>query len=96
MHSRTDDGQGIRVLRAREGRVEAGELRAMKEGAPISGEVVSLKQRQEHPLLWDVDVQYRPRTNSHAGPARVSSRAYRDNWDSIFKPCSAEDEPVAN
>ena len=88
MHGRTEDGEGIRVLRAREGKVEAGELRAMKQGVPLaSGEVVCLSQRAEHPLLWDVKVQCRVETGKgHGGPARVATRAYRRNWDSIFNP----------
>lgn len=102
MHSRTEDGEGIRVIRSREGRIEAGELRALKEGVPISGEVVSLAQRNDQPLLWDVKVQCRVESpHSHAGPARVSSRAYRKNWDGIFKTSASlveatEDESLPN
>ncbi len=94
MHGRTEDGEGIRVLRAREGKVEAGELRTMKQGVPLaSGEVVCLTQRAEHPLLWDVKVQCRVEAGKgHGGPARVASRAYRRNWDNIFKPADV-DEP---
>ena len=86
MHGPTSDGNGIRVLRAREGRVEEGELRLVRQGMPIpSGEVVSLAQRHEHPLLWDVKVHFRMEANQgHAGPARVASRAYRENWDDVF------------
>jgi len=93
MHGRTEDGEGIRVLRAREGKVEAGELRAMKQGVPLaSGEVVCLSQRAEHPLLWDVKVQCRVETGKgHGGPARVASRAYRRNWDSIFNPSEVDE-----
>lgn len=98
MHGRTDDGEGIRVLRARNGEVHTGELRALKQGVPLSGEVVALTRRPEHPLLWDVDVQCKvepPRaTKGHGGPARVASRAYRRNYDAIFK--RSEDEPVMN
>lgn len=102
MHSRTEDGEGIRVIRSREGRIEAGELRALKEGVPISGEVVSLAPRNDQPLLWDVKVQCRVESaQSHAGPARVSSRAYRKNWDGIFKNRAltaegTEDESLPN
>lgn len=99
MHSRTDDGEGVRVLRARDGKLETGEVRALKEGVPVSGEVVTLTQRKEHPALWDVDVHCRTKpTRSHAGPARVSSRAYRDNWDVIFKERAAgqEDDKLLN
>lgn len=98
MHGRTDDGEGIRVLRARDGEVHTGELRALKQGVPLSGEVVALTRRPEHPLLWDVDVQCKVEspqaTRAHGGPARVASRAYRRNYDAIFR--RSEDEPVMN
>ncbi|MCL2823998.1 MAG: hypothetical protein FWD57_08405 [Polyangiaceae bacterium] len=92
MHGRTPDGGGIQVLRAREGRVEAGELRLMREGVPISsGDVVALAPRSEHPLLYDVQVVCSvgsdgddAKTKGHDGPARVVSNAYRKNWDNVF------------
>ena len=91
--SRTEDGQGVRALRSRPGRVELAELRPAKEGQPLNaGELVSLRQRKEHPALWDVDVQYNGREDSntaygdssHAGPPRVATDRYRRNWDSVF------------
>ena len=87
MHSRTQDGEGIRVLRTRNGEISAGELRALKHGKTVgSGEVVSLSPRPEHPLLWNVNVQCQvPQTPCHSGPARVTSEAYRSNYDAIFK-----------
>lgn len=86
LHGRTRDGEGIRVLRARDGSVEAGELRAMKQGVPLaSGEIVSLTQRSEHPLLWDVKVQHRVESVEHSGPVRVTSSAYRENWKNVFR-----------
>jgi hypothetical protein len=93
LHSRTEDGTGIRVIRARDDRVEAGEIRAAREGVPlVSGEVVRLTPREDSPLLWNVDVQYRVEASSaHAGPARVASRNYRQNWDAVFaKPSDGE------
>jgi hypothetical protein len=102
MHGCTDDGDGIRVLRARDGRVEAGELRQLRQGKPLpSGDVVSLVRRPEHPLLWDVQVHYSAdASRAHAGPANVASRAYRQNWDSIFQSkgqeSSSDDEPMLN
>lgn len=97
VHSPTDDGQGARVIRAREGAVEVGELRAVKQGAPlVSGEVVKLEPRPESPRLFNVQVQYKvPAASPHAGPARVTSSAYRRNWDTVFGkqelPCVDED-----
>ena len=93
LHSPTPDGEGVRVLRAREGRLEAGEVRPMKEGQPlVSGEVVSLTPRAESPALCDVKVQYAaPKREAatgpalpHKGPALVNSQDYRERWDAIF------------
>jgi hypothetical protein len=93
LHSPTADGEGVRVVRARDGHVELGEVRPLKEGAPIvSGEVVELTSRTENPSLCDVRVQYKapPRASdasapAHKGPALVNSGAYRDHWDGIFR-----------
>jgi hypothetical protein len=86
VHGQTDDGEGVRVLRSRPGKIEAAELRAVKQGAPIhGGELVRLRAREGSPVLWDVEVEYDGRTDGkHKGPMRVSTRAYRDNWDRIF------------
>lgn len=98
LHSPTPDGEGVRVLRAREGRIEAGEVRPMKEGQPLhAGELVTLTPRNETPALCDVKVQYKAPNAatttassdasaalSHKGPALVNSSAYRDRWEEIF------------
>jgi len=86
VYKRTDDGEGACVLRARQGRVETGELRALRHGVPITGaEVVRLQARAESPLLFDVEVQLDARGGAaHSGPPRVTSRAYRENYDAIF------------
>src|SRR5215813_4879654 len=70
LHSATEDGEGIRVLRAREEArgggagadeekacvVEVGEVRPLKEGQPIAGDVVRLKPREGAPRVCDVEV----------------------------------------
>jgi hypothetical protein len=49
---KTDDGDGAKVVRARPGKVETGEVRAMKEGQPlVAGEVVRLEPRKDAPQL---------------------------------------------
>jgi hypothetical protein len=54
----TDDGEGARVLRARPGRIDAGEVRPMRDGRPLSGgEVVRLERRLDAPALFDVHVE---------------------------------------
>ena len=86
----TPDGEGVHVLRAREERVETGELRALKEGKPITGEVVSLEPRKENPRVCDVKSSYRPPAPTSGGkkkgPAQVATEKYRENWDEVFAP----------
>jgi hypothetical protein len=97
MHGATDDGEGARVLRARPGRVESGEVRPMQEGRPLvgGGEVVRLERRKDIPALYDVRVECKvpeaaaaaaatetPRAGE--GPPQVATRAYRDSWERTF------------
>ena len=89
----TADGAGIHVLRAREEKVEVGELRALEEGRPIVGEIVTLAPRKDNPRVCDVKDSYRAPSSAaattalalaHKGPAKISTEAYRDGWDEIF------------
>lgn len=97
LHSPTEAGDGIRVVRKRDETIELGELRPMREGQPIHGDVVRLKPREEHALLFDCEVLVPtakpkeaapppadPEPTSHKGPPRVTSDAYRGGWDLIF------------
>jgi hypothetical protein len=94
IHGVTPDGQGLHILRARENRVELGFVRPLREGAPITGEVVTLKPRPNS-ALCDVEVQYKPpavtsdraepaKLLAHPGPAQVATDEYRRNWDAIW------------
>jgi hypothetical protein len=91
IHGRTADGEGLRVLRRRDDRVELGDVRPLEQGKPIQGEVVTLKPRPEFPLLCDVKVELEApqqrgdKRCQHAGPARVASDEYRRNWERIFR-----------
>jgi hypothetical protein len=85
----TADGEGARVLRKREERIETGELRPMKEGKPIVGEVVKLKAREGQPQLHDVEVLAKVDAEQgggapHKGPAQVATEEYRASWDRVF------------
>ena len=93
IRGRTADGEGLNIIRQRNDQVEFGAVRPLKEGAPIHGEVVTLKPRAEFPLLCDVDVAYAPpeqaadvkkRAEDRRGPAQVASEQYRTNWDAIW------------
>jgi hypothetical protein len=93
----TQDGEGVEVLRARNGDVETGELRTVRPGASVKGvEIVRLVAREGSPLIWNVKVEYDGRARAGAGPAKVSSRAYREGWDSIFGKSEKPDEPALN
>lgn len=94
----TSDGKGVSILRARQGRLEAGEVRPLESGKPISGEVVSLKPRQAFPFICDVEshvttpqdraAKQTPQADvaqRRSGPAQVASDAYRENWEAIYR-----------
>ena len=88
VHSKTDDGEGVRVLRKKGEELSVGEVRPLKEGQPIYGDVVRLKAREEHPALYDVETevaveQTTPKRKS-TGPSRVATDRYRSGWDSLW------------
>lgn len=96
IHGPTEDLKGLRVLRARDQTLEVGEMRPVQEGKPLSGEIVKLRPRAGSPRICDVETQLsreeldRARgvaapSLGHAGPARVTSDAYRSNWDAIYR-----------
>lgn len=98
VHGRTEDGAGLRALRAREDRVSLAELRPLEEGKPLNAcEIVHLTPRRESPLLFDVDVKHEVSADGAGrspGPARVSNRAYREHWEQIFgAPAAKRDDP---
>jgi hypothetical protein len=84
----TDDGKGVRVLRARDDRVEAGEVRPVTEGQALHGELVRLSPREDTPALCDVEVLHDPRgakaEERRSRPAQVATDAYREHWTHIF------------
>jgi hypothetical protein len=96
IHGVTPDGQGLQIVRARENRLELGAIRPLREGAPITGEIVTLRPRADFPALCDVEVQFKPPTQplhdrqevpalaAHSGPAQVATDDYRRNWDAIW------------
>jgi hypothetical protein len=85
---KTEDGQGAQVLRARPGKVEAGEVRPMKEGKALTGgEVVRLEQRKDLPALYDVHVVHSTESRARGtrgGPAQVATDEYREAWERTF------------
>jgi hypothetical protein len=96
IHGVSPDGEGLQIVRARENRLEVGLIRPLREGVPITGEVVTLRPRPNFPALCDVETQFKPPAAltsdrqqahaalPHAGPAQVASDDYRRNWDAIW------------
>jgi hypothetical protein len=89
LHGPTEDGEGARLLRLKGGEVWSGEIRPVREGQPIQQhELVRL--HPIHPTLpvCEVEVLHAPKPSAEqresSGPARVSNRRYRQNWNTIF------------
>ena len=98
IHGRTEDGEGLKVIRRRDDRIELAHVRPLKEGRPIDGEVVRMSPRPEFPLLCDVKTELAAPTRARAverrgGPPQVASDTYRRNWDAIFLRDDAPSEP---
>lgn len=87
---RTEDNEGFQVLRRRSENdpVEVGTLRPLREGKPVDGDVISLRQRRDLPFLFDVKtevaVESEARRGTSAGPAQVATEDYRRGWDAIW------------
>ena len=84
----TESGDGHQVLRKRDERLEYGEIRTVREGRPLHGELVRLKPRTESERLFDVEVLHASKPDAAerktAGPAQVATDAYRRNWERVF------------
>ena len=102
IHGVTPDGEGLKILRARGDRLELGAVRPLREGAPINGEVVTLRPRANFPALCDVETHFKPTEVSdrqepapaavvqRTGPAQVATEEYRRNWDAIWNRSEAK------
>ncbi|HEY3592734.1 MAG TPA: hypothetical protein VGL13_02630, partial [Polyangiaceae bacterium] len=72
-----EDGAGARILRARNGAIEAGELRPAKEGQTINrGELVRLSPRPDSPCFCNVEVLYKaPSVEAPSSPSTAAEAA---------------------
>jgi len=112
IHGISEDGQTLAVLRARNDRIEAGVVRAVKEGEALQGELVKLTPRAESPLVCDVEVQLpagainarggtddvaqQHASDARGRPAQVATDSYRENWDAIWRKPRAGKKTLAN
>lgn len=77
VHGETPNGLGIARMRTDEtgeGRIEIGELRPLKEGQPLVGEVVRLSRREESDRLFDVEVMVKASTPDAPTPRAAAPR----------------------
>lgn len=86
LHSPNESGDGIRVVRKKKDTIELGELRPMKEGQPIHGEVVKLTQRTEHDLLYNCEVLVPSPTRPESKPAAAPSASHQEKPETPEPP----------
>jgi hypothetical protein len=86
------DEQGLHILRRRseDAPIEAAVVQPLAEGRPITGEVISMRPRQDFPFLFDAKTELAAPAAAPAratnGPAQVASNSYRTGWDAIWGP----------
>jgi len=80
------NADGVHILRRRNGNapIEAGLLQPLVEGKPISGELISMKRREDTPFLYDVKSELPPPERTATGPSKVATDSYRKGWDAIW------------
>jgi hypothetical protein len=82
---------GVHILRRRDENapLEAGLLQPLVEGKPITGELISMRRREDLPFLYDVKTEIpaeasSPELRSAGRPAKVATDSYRKGWDAIW------------
>jgi len=84
------DERGLHILRRRseDGAIEAGIVQPLVDGKPLTGEVISLRRREDVPFLFDVKTELPTEPDaepaSSGGPAQVSTDSYRRGWDAMW------------
>jgi hypothetical protein len=82
------DEQGLHIVRRRseDAPLETGVAQPLAEGRPITGEVISLRRREDVPFLFDVKTELDGAEARPAGdgPAQVATESYRKGWDAIW------------
>lgn len=88
----TEDGEGARIVRFRDGVVSAGEVRPVKEGQSLNQqELLRLTPLKGAPALCEVEVLHEPApSKGKSGPAQVATDTYRRNWSQIFEQSEGE------
>ena len=90
------DGVHILRRRAEDAPIEAGLLQPLVEGRPITGELISMRRREDMPFLYDVKSELpAPETEQRStGPSKVATDQYRKGWDAIWGRRGASNRAV--
>ena len=77
---------GVHILRRRDENapLEAGLLQPLVEGKPITGELISMRRREDMPLVYDVKSELPAPGPRSGGPSQVATDSYRKGWDAIW------------
>jgi hypothetical protein len=81
------NADGVHILRRRDENapVEAGLLQPLVEGKPITGELISMRPREDMPFVYDVKSELpAPEQRSSGRPSQVATDSYRKGWDAIW------------
>lgn len=80
------EGGSEAMLVGSDGCVEFGLLGQAKEGQDLRGmDVIQLAPHRNSPMVWNVKDRMSFRQDEGVkGPAKVSSKAFRDNYERIF------------
>jgi hypothetical protein len=81
------DANGVHNIRRRaeNAPIEAGLLQPLVEGKPITGELISMKRREDMPMLFDVKSELpHDEGRTGTGPSKVATDSYRKGWDAIW------------
>jgi hypothetical protein len=84
------------MLVSSDGRVEFGRLGGAKEGQDLRGmDMVQLAPHRNSPVVWNVKdrMSFRSEEEGSKGPAKVNSKAFRDNYERIF---GGDDDALPN
>lgn len=77
-----EDGSVSAIRHTKDHQVMVGTVSPLREGEPITGEVVKLEPRGDG--TFSCETIFSPDETRGKGPAMVNSRLYRDSWDRIW------------
>lgn len=88
------DGGRLGVRHTADHKIEVASVHKVEEGANLAGHRVLFGRTTGNELIVEDEMDLTGASPGHAGPARVTSDAYRDGWARIFgSPCDEMEEP---